>query len=128
MAILFCDHFQMQHGCCQGLSFMYRISRFKQNICCQTPLSLPCVMIMIIMDKLFFCDQDPNYSQEHTVVDNEANLYFLPSLFLMSSFEEELDKLFPDKEMVFHHLGRYLFHPSNQVWKLITRLLQKISG
>ncbi|KAF5744422.1 galactoside 2-alpha-L-fucosyltransferase-like isoform X2 [Tripterygium wilfordii] len=33
----------------------------------------------------------------------------------------ELNKLFPDKETVFHHLGRCLFHPSNQVWGKITR-------
>ncbi|KAJ6429466.1 hypothetical protein OIU84_020979 [Salix udensis] len=44
-----------------------------------------------------------------------------PSLFLIPSFETELSKLFPEKATVFHHLGRYLFHPSNHVWGLITR-------
>ncbi|CAI0421260.1 unnamed protein product [Linum tenue] len=29
--------------------------------------------------------------------------------------------MFPDKEAVFHHLGRYLFTPSDQAWGLIAR-------
>ncbi|KAL5732741.1 hypothetical protein ACOSQ2_032433 [Xanthoceras sorbifolium] len=49
-----------------------------------------------------------------------SSINFLPSLFLISSFEQELSKLFPDKETVFHHLGRYLFLPSDRVWRLIT--------
>jgi xyloglucan fucosyltransferase len=40
---------------------------------------------------------------------------------LIPSFETELSNLFPEKGTVFHHLGRYLFHPSNHVWGLITR-------
>ncbi|KAJ4847395.1 hypothetical protein Tsubulata_038582 [Turnera subulata] len=32
--------------------------------------------------------------------------------------------MFPDKETIFHHLGRYLLHPSNQVWGLITRFYE----
>ncbi|CAA6662159.1 unnamed protein product [Spirodela intermedia] len=47
--------------------------------------------------------------------------YFVPSLFLIPAFDEELSLLFPEKEVVFHHLGRYLFHPTNAVWGLITR-------
>ncbi|EEF47837.1 Galactoside 2-alpha-L-fucosyltransferase, putative [Ricinus communis] len=47
--------------------------------------------------------------------------YFIPSLFLIPSFEQELNSLFTNKETVFHFLGRYLFHPTNSVWGLITR-------
>lgn len=50
--------------------------------------------------------------------------YFIPSLFLIQSFEQELSNLFPEKETVFHFLGRYLFHPTNPVWGLITRFYQ----
>ncbi|CAI0421295.1 unnamed protein product [Linum tenue] len=39
----------------------------------------------------------------------------------MPRFRAELERLFPDKETVFHHLGNYLFNPSNQAWGLITR-------
>ncbi|CAM0913293.1 unnamed protein product [Alopecurus aequalis] len=36
-------------------------------------------------------------------------------------FQEELGMLFPEPDAVFHHLGRYLFHPNNHVWGFITR-------
>ncbi|KAL5732745.1 hypothetical protein ACOSQ2_032437 [Xanthoceras sorbifolium] len=71
-------------------------------------------------DKLFFCDQYQARLSKVPWLIMKSNLYFLPSLFLISSFEQELSKLFPDKETVFHHLGRYLFLPSDRVWRLIT--------
>ncbi|KAJ4720446.1 Galactoside 2-alpha-L-fucosyltransferase [Melia azedarach] len=71
-------------------------------------------------DKHFFCDQNQIVLRKIPWLIMKSDVYFLPSFFPMSSFEEELDKLFPDRETVFHHLGRYLFHPSNEVWKLIT--------
>ncbi|KAF8086936.1 hypothetical protein N665_0608s0015 [Sinapis alba] len=51
----------------------------------------------------------------------KADSYFIPSLFSISSFEQELEKLFPEKETVFYFLGQHLFHPTNVVWGLITR-------
>ncbi|CBI35055.3 unnamed protein product, partial [Vitis vinifera] len=72
-------------------------------------------------DKLFFCDQEQTLLGKVPWLIMKTNNYFVPSLFLMPSFEQELSKLFPEKETTFHHLGRYLFHPSNQVWGLITR-------
>ncbi|KAJ6694836.1 2-ALPHA-L-FUCOSYLTRANSFERASE putative-RELATED [Salix koriyanagi] len=57
-------------------------------------------------------------------VTGASDQYFVPYLFLLPSFQQELGKLFPDKEAVFHHLVRYLFHPSNQAWGLITRFYQ----
>ncbi|KAI9157636.1 hypothetical protein LWI28_025578 [Acer negundo] len=75
-------------------------------------------------DQLFFCDQDQALLSKVPWLIMRSNVYFLPSMFLMSSFDQELDKLFPDKETVFHHLGRYLFHPSDRVWRLITKYYQ----
>lgn len=72
-------------------------------------------------DKLFFCDEEQTVLGKVPWLIMRTNNYFVPSLFLMPSFETELSKLFPEKETAFHHLGRYLFHPSNQVWGLITR-------
>lgn len=72
-------------------------------------------------DKLFFCDQDQTYMQKIPWMVMKSDNYFIPSLFLMPSFEQELHSLFPDKETVFHLLGRYLFHPTNSVWGLISR-------
>ncbi|KAL9995490.1 putative Type 1 galactoside alpha-(1,2)-fucosyltransferase [Helianthus debilis subsp. tardiflorus] len=72
-------------------------------------------------DKLFFCDQDQIFLQNVSWVIMKSQFYFVPSLFLIKSFEQELATLFPEKETVFHFLGRYLFFPSNPVWELITR-------
>ncbi|KAL1828832.1 hypothetical protein ACET3Z_007244 [Daucus carota] len=75
-------------------------------------------------DKMFFCDQDQTFLKRVPWLIMKTNNYFVPSLFLILSFEKELSKLFPEKETVFHHLGRYLFHPTNQVWGLIIRYYQ----
>ncbi|KAI9156408.1 hypothetical protein LWI28_005897 [Acer negundo] len=75
-------------------------------------------------DQLFFCDQDQALLNQVPWLIMKSNVYFLPSMFLMSSFDQELDRLFPDKETVFHHLGRYLFNPSDRVWGLITKYYQ----
>lgn len=75
-------------------------------------------------DKLFFCDEDQKFFSKVPWLIMKSDNYFVPSLFLIPSFEQELSRLFPNKSTVFHHLGRYLFHPSNQVWGLITRYYQ----
>ncbi|KAJ3695887.1 hypothetical protein LUZ60_001264 [Juncus effusus] len=36
-------------------------------------------------------------------------------------YKEELENMFPIKDSVFHHLGRYLLQPANPVWELIER-------
>ncbi|XP_058228365.1 galactoside 2-alpha-L-fucosyltransferase-like isoform X1 [Rhododendron vialii] len=75
-------------------------------------------------DKLFFCDQDQSFLNRVPWLVMKTDNYFVPSLFLIPSFEEELRNLFPEKQTVFHFLGRYLFHPTNQVWGLVTRYYQ----
>ncbi|XP_002522474.2 galactoside 2-alpha-L-fucosyltransferase [Ricinus communis] len=72
-------------------------------------------------DKLFFCQEDQSLLAKVPWLIVKTDNYFVPSLFLITSYEQELSKLFPEKGTVFHHLGRYLFHPSNHVWGLITR-------
>ncbi|KAI6683147.1 hypothetical protein NL676_029060 [Syzygium grande] len=75
-------------------------------------------------DKLFFCDEDQSFLQSIPWLIMRTDNYFVPSLFLIPSFERELDNLFPERENVFHFLGRYLFHPTNSVWGLIRRYYQ----
>nr|XP_043607810.1 galactoside 2-alpha-L-fucosyltransferase-like [Erigeron canadensis] len=75
-------------------------------------------------DKRFYCDQDHKYLGNISWVIMKSNFYFIPSLFLIPSFEQELAKLFPIKDTVFHFLGRYLFLPSNPVWDHITKYYQ----
>ncbi|CAH8252264.1 unnamed protein product [Arabidopsis lyrata] len=72
-------------------------------------------------DKMFFCEKDQLLIRQVPWLVFNSNLYFIPSLWLIPSFQSELSKLFPQKETVFHHLARYLFHPTNHVWGMITR-------
>ncbi|CAN6452694.1 unnamed protein product [Victoria cruziana] len=72
-------------------------------------------------DKLFFCDDEQALLQRVPWLFLRTDNYFVPSLFLMPKFEQELSRLFPERDTVFYHVGRYLFHPSNAVWGMITR-------
>ncbi|WCJ39209.1 fucosyltransferase 1 [Euphorbia peplus] len=70
----------------------------------------------------FFCDQGQDRLRKVSWLVLLSEQYFAPSFFMMPSFETEVTRLFPNKETVFHHLGRYLFSPSNHVWQqLITK-------
>ncbi|KAL9840821.1 putative fucosyltransferase 4 [Arabidopsis thaliana] len=72
-------------------------------------------------DKMFFCQKDQSLIDKVPWLIFRANVYFVPSLWFNPTFQTELTKLFPQKETVFHHLGRYLFHPKNQVWDIVTK-------
>ncbi|XP_043706145.1 galactoside 2-alpha-L-fucosyltransferase-like isoform X2 [Telopea speciosissima] len=99
----------------------------KNNVINNSTASLPPFLYLHLVhdygdhDKLFFCDQDQTLLHKVPWLFMKTDNYFVPSLFLVPSFEQELHNLFPEKETVFHHLGRFLFHPSNPVWGLITR-------
>ncbi|XP_073011163.1 probable fucosyltransferase 8 [Typha latifolia] len=72
-------------------------------------------------DGLFFCDDDQTYLDKVNWIVVHSDIYFVPGFFLSTRHEDELQRLFPAKDTVFHHLGRYLFHPTNTVWGLVTR-------
>ncbi|XBH64582.1 hypothetical protein VPH35_118321 [Triticum aestivum] len=72
-------------------------------------------------DKLFFCEDNQHYLQTIPWLILKSDNYFVPSLFLIPAYQEQLMRLFPQRDAVFHHLGRYLFHPTNAVWGMITR-------
>ncbi|KAK7347293.1 hypothetical protein VNO80_21823 [Phaseolus coccineus] len=59
-------------------------------------------------DKLFFCDEEQHFLQEVPWFVMKTDNYFVPSLFLMPSLEQELNDLFPNKETVFHFLDQIL--------------------
>lgn len=75
-------------------------------------------------DKLFFCEDDQLFLEKIPWLVLRSDNYFVPSLFLIPRYEEELRRLFPQRDTVFHHLGRYLFQPTNSVWGLIARYYQ----
>ncbi|KAL5553738.1 hypothetical protein UlMin_041139 [Ulmus minor] len=102
----------------------------KKNLLNASTKSLPSYLYLHLahdyddLDRIFFCDQEQNLLQKVPWLIMKTNNFFVPSLFLMPSFEDELSRLFPEKGTVFHHLGKYLFHPSNHVWGLIMRYYQ----
>ncbi|KAJ8760862.1 hypothetical protein K2173_021900 [Erythroxylum novogranatense] len=102
-------------------------SMLKNNVVDTSTESVPSYLYLHLVhdygdhDKLFFCDDDQSLLAKVPWLIVKTDNYFVPSIFLIPSFEEELSKLFPEKGTVFHHLGRYLFHPTNHVWGLITR-------
>lgn len=74
-----------------------------------------------VQDKLFFCDEVQAELRRVPWLVFQADNYFAPGLFLVPRHERELARMFPRRDAVFHHLGRYLFHPSNAVWGMVTR-------
>ncbi|XP_066347463.1 probable fucosyltransferase 7 [Miscanthus floridulus] len=72
-------------------------------------------------DQQFFCDDVQAKLRTVPWLVFRSDNYFVPGLFLMPRHEAELARMFPRRDVVFHHLGRYLFHPSNTVWGMVTR-------
>ncbi|XP_078443789.1 galactoside 2-alpha-L-fucosyltransferase-like [Wolffia australiana] len=75
-------------------------------------------------DSLFFCEEDQIALREVPWLLIRSDNYFVPGLFVNAFFEPELRFMFQDKEAVFHHLCRYLFHPNNRVWDMVTGYYQ----
>ncbi|XP_027344835.1 probable fucosyltransferase 7 [Abrus precatorius] len=75
-------------------------------------------------EKLFHCDHSQDLLHKVPLLILRSDQYFVPSLFMNPFFNQEITKIFPEKDTVFHHLGRYLFHPSNDAWKLISNFYE----
>ncbi|KAL8140576.1 hypothetical protein V2J09_006597 [Rumex salicifolius] len=72
-------------------------------------------------ERFFHCGEGQTILARAQFLFMRSDQYFAPSLFMVPSFEAELDAMFPDRDAVFHHLGRYLYSPSNEAWWRITR-------
>uniref|UniRef100_A0A0E0KR83 Fucosyltransferase n=1 Tax=Oryza punctata TaxID=4537 RepID=A0A0E0KR83_ORYPU len=72
-------------------------------------------------DPRFFCDDGQDALRRVGWVVLLSDNYFVPGLFLVPRFERALSRVFPRRDAAFHHLGRYLLHPSNTVWGMVTR-------
>ncbi|KAF2558002.1 hypothetical protein F2Q68_00013352 [Brassica cretica] len=112
---------QLDSSCCYGT--MLKTDAINST----TTGTIPSYLYLYLIhdyedhDKMFFCERDQNVIRQVPWLVSKSNQYFVPSLWLIPSFQTELIKLFPRKDTVFHHLVRYLLHPTNQVWGLITR-------
>ncbi|RDY06935.1 Galactoside 2-alpha-L-fucosyltransferase, partial [Mucuna pruriens] len=71
-------------------------------------------------EKFFHCHHSQDLLQKVSLLILQSDQYFVPSLFMNPFFNQDITKMFPEKETVFHHLGRYLFQPSNEAWELIS--------
>jgi len=74
-------------------------------------------------ERFFHCDHSQFLLSKIPLLFFKSGQYFVPSFFMKP--EKELNKMFPDITSIFHHLGRYLFHPSNEAWKQITSFYQQ---
>ncbi|XP_073358016.1 galactoside 2-alpha-L-fucosyltransferase-like [Aegilops tauschii subsp. strangulata] len=68
-----------------------------------------------------FCDDDQRLLGKFGWMILKSDSYFAMGLFLTPMYDKELARMFPYKEAVFHHLGRYLLHPTNRVWGIVRR-------
>ncbi|XP_020232288.1 galactoside 2-alpha-L-fucosyltransferase [Cajanus cajan] len=75
-------------------------------------------------NNFFHCDPSQDLLQKIPVLILLSDQYFVPSLFMIPSFRQDLSKMFPEKDTVFHHLGRYLLHPSNEPWEIIRKFYE----
>ncbi|GAV71529.1 XG_FTase domain-containing protein [Cephalotus follicularis] len=115
------DSFSQESPHCYGKLLKNSTSNNSKGLMSQSFVYLHLVHDYDDHDKLFFCDEDQTFLHKVPWLIMKTDNYFVPSLFLIPSFEKELGNLFPKKETVFHFLGRYLLHPTNPVWGLITR-------
>ncbi|KAJ1287507.1 hypothetical protein BS78_02G015300 [Paspalum vaginatum] len=74
-----------------------------------------------LTDRIFFCGEHQLAIKKVNWLLLYSDLYFAPSLYAVAEFQDELRRLFPAKESVTHLLARYLLHPTNSVWGLVTR-------
>ncbi|XP_045832244.1 probable fucosyltransferase 8 isoform X1 [Trifolium pratense] len=75
-------------------------------------------------EKFFHCDDSQALLIKVPLLILQSDQYFVPSLFMTPFFNKEVEAMFDEKDTVFHHLGRYLFHPSNSAWRLITNFYE----
>ncbi|CAI5472766.1 unnamed protein product [Closterium sp. Yama58-4] len=71
-------------------------------------------------DLVFFCSQEQERISAIRFLALLTEEYVLPGLYLVSEFDAELERLFPDR-LPLMQVGRYLLHPANYLWEEITR-------
>uniref|UniRef100_A0A0D9WN65 Fucosyltransferase n=1 Tax=Leersia perrieri TaxID=77586 RepID=A0A0D9WN65_9ORYZ len=72
-------------------------------------------------NKLVYCDDHREFLHRMQWVVLRTDSYITSGIFLNPAYKEELDLMFPRKDSVFYLLSRYLFHPTNDVWGMVTR-------
>jgi xyloglucan fucosyltransferase len=90
--------------------------------------SLPAIVFLDLIQSSFtdaaFCEADQRVLAMFNWMVVKSDMYFATALFQMPAYERELAQLFPEKEVVFHHISRYLFNPSNDVWAIVLKFYE----
>ncbi|KAL6605978.1 hypothetical protein ACP70R_041631 [Stipagrostis hirtigluma subsp. patula] len=73
---------------------------------------------------LVYCDDHRRFLHRVQWAILRSDQYIAPGLFLNPAYQEELHRLFPRKDSVFYILSRYLLHPTNDIWGMVTRFYQ----
>ncbi|XP_037408838.1 probable fucosyltransferase 8 [Triticum dicoccoides] len=71
-----------------------------------------------------FCEEDHRLLNKFDWMVVKSDNYFAVALFMMPMYRRELERMFPAKGAVFHHLGRYLLRPGNRVWGMVDRFFE----
>ncbi|CAL5046725.1 unnamed protein product [Urochloa decumbens] len=72
-------------------------------------------------NRLVYCDDHRQFLHRLQWAVLRTDQYMAPGLFFNLAYKEELDRMFPSKDSVFHILSRYLLHPTNDIWGMVTR-------
>ncbi|GJM86942.1 hypothetical protein PR202_ga02846 [Eleusine coracana subsp. coracana] len=98
----------------------YKNMRLAGNVSAET---LPAYVFLDLIQSYTdaaFCEADQRVLAKFNWMVLKSDVYFAAMFFLMTAYERELARLFPEKEAVFHHVARYLFSPSDDVWDIVT--------
>uniref|UniRef100_M8AR69 Fucosyltransferase n=1 Tax=Aegilops tauschii TaxID=37682 RepID=M8AR69_AEGTA len=74
-----------------------------------------------VENKLAYCDDHRQFLHRVQWVVMRTDGYIAPILFLNPAYQQELHRMFPRKDSVFYIVSRYLLHPTNDVWGMVTR-------
>ncbi|KAF8772690.1 hypothetical protein HU200_005657 [Digitaria exilis] len=72
-------------------------------------------------NRLVYCDDHREFLHRAQWAIIRTDQYMAPGLFFNPAYQEELSRLFPKKDSVFYTLSRYLLHPTNDIWGMVTR-------
>ncbi|KAL6605977.1 hypothetical protein ACP70R_041630 [Stipagrostis hirtigluma subsp. patula] len=72
-------------------------------------------------NRLVYCDDHRQFMHRVQWAIMRTDQYSVPGFFFNPAYQEELDRMFPRKDSVFFLLSRYLLHPKNDVWGMVTR-------
>ncbi|GJN29320.1 hypothetical protein PR202_gb17538 [Eleusine coracana subsp. coracana] len=72
-------------------------------------------------NRLVYCDDHREFLHRVQWMILRTDQYMSPGFFFNPAYESELQRMFPRTDSVFYIISRYLLHPTNEVWGMVTR-------